>query len=326
MHFIGTFDGDGYAISNFSWTSDGKDHVALFGYVGASGQIKGLTLKNVNISAGTGDIIACLAGENNGHISNCYVYGSTSGECFVAGLVAINKGTIVNCSAISSASGTVDIAGGLVAWNFYGNISNCYTLGAINGSHRVGRLVGNNFSGMISNCYSKCTVSGTDKVGGLIGSNHGAWHNSPISNTYSTGTVNGNNYLGGLIGFGDPNDVFLSFWDIEKSGQMHSSGGVPKHTTSMKEISTFIDAGWDFSSPIWKICNGTNYPKLNWQKPVLGDFICPDGIDLFDFDVLAQDWLRSQGDSFEYPDITGDGKVKLDDLIIFVNNWLIESN
>jgi hypothetical protein len=59
----------------------------------------------------------------------------------------------------------------------------------------------------------------------------------------------------------------------------------------MQTESTFTSAGWDFTTPIWKMnCEGMSYPKLNWWEPVLGDFGCPDGVTLPDFSILASAW------------------------------------
>ena len=82
------------------------------------------------------------------------------------------------------------------------------------------------------------------------------------------------------------------FWDaqIQTTGTTESVGGNPDDlfdvractTAQMQDPNTFLTAGWDFLST-WDICEGTNYPKLTWQVPVLGDFGCPDGVDMFDF-------------------------------------------
>ena len=64
--------------------------------------------------------------------------------------------------------------------------------------------------------------------------------------------------------------------------------GILLTDTQMKQQASFVN--WDFVTPIWEICEGTNYPKLTWQIPI-GDFICPDGITMVDFSILAAAWL-----------------------------------
>lgn len=36
--------------------------------------------------------------------------------------------------------------------------------------------------------------------------------------------------------------------------------------------------------------NGTDYPRFVWQERLLGDFLCPDGSDFKDYEVLAGQW------------------------------------
>ena len=56
----------------------------------------------------------------------------------------------------------------------------------------------------------------------------------------------------------------------------------------------FTSAGWNFVTiPVWKMnCEGMSYPKLSWRQPMLGDFGCPDGVNMRDFVVLAEQARR----------------------------------
>ena len=101
-------------------------------------------------------------------------------------------------------AGNIDV-GGLVGWNFYSPVSNCYTTGIVSGTGgQVGGLVGTNQYSPIINSYATCSVSGNGwSVGGLVGQN---WASSTISKSYATGSVNGSNYrVGGLAGFNSEN-------------------------------------------------------------------------------------------------------------------------
>jgi hypothetical protein len=60
--------------------------------------------------------------------------------------------------------------------------------------------------------------------------------------------------------------IFASFWDIETTGQSTSAGGTGKTTTQMKTKSTFTSTGWDFTTPVWIIDEGNDYPRLWWQN------------------------------------------------------------
>ena len=89
-----------------------------------------------------------------------------------------------------------------------------------------------------------------------------------ISNCYSTGSVPGTEWtIGGLVGWNYEGTVTDSFWDIETSGQTTSAGGTGLPTDEMQMASTFTDAGWDFTIPIWIIDEGVDYPRL-WSQTV----------------------------------------------------------
>lgn len=90
--------------------------------------------------------------------------------------------------------------GGLVGYNYGGNIMHSYSMGTVSGDANVGGLVGDNF-GRIEYSYSAGTVSGS-AAGGLVGKNDSdvAGGLGTISNSYSTGTVSGDSSIGGLVG------------------------------------------------------------------------------------------------------------------------------
>ena len=105
--FTGVFDGNGYTISNFSYTSTYANRIGLFGDV--SGDIKDLGLIAPHVDAGAGRRVGSLIGGNSGAITNCYVEGGSvvAGRNEVGGLVGENyRGTITNCYATGSVTGT----------------------------------------------------------------------------------------------------------------------------------------------------------------------------------------------------------------------------
>ena len=55
-----------------------------------------------------------------------------------------------------------------------GTITNCYSLGSVEGKDYVGGLVGWN-GGTITDCHSSTDVSGDTWVGGLVGTNAGGF-------------------------------------------------------------------------------------------------------------------------------------------------------
>jgi hypothetical protein len=102
--------------------------------------------------------------------------------------------------------------GGLVGNKVDGDVSRCYSSGAIIGgdnSGDLGGLVGWNNGSSTSDCYSTCTVTGASSstyLGGLIGQNV----SSNIINCRSTGAVTGGDDsedIGGLIGYSDNGNI-----------------------------------------------------------------------------------------------------------------------
>jgi hypothetical protein len=209
----------------------------------------------------------------------------------------------------------------LCGGNSYGTIRNCYSTGSVTGSRSLlGGLCGENY-GVLSNCYSTGSVNGGFSVGGLCGNNRGT-----ISDCYSIGDVSGNGkYVSGLVA-SSGGIVTDSFWDVNTSGLDYSSGGVGKTTEEMQTKSTFTDAGWDFSTPIWKMnCEGMSYPKLSWWQPAKGDFLCPDGVNFVDYSFFASHWQEDNcgaSNDCDGRDLDLLGTVDIKDLGIFVDNWL----
>jgi len=310
--YTGIFDGDGHTISNFTYDSNTTFvPKGLFGAVGSAGCVKNLGLRDVSVH-GTYYTVGGLVGSLSGTIMNCYVEGgSVTGEYIVGGLVGFSKG---------------------------GNIFQCYSTCEVTGDNSVGGLAGySEDNSIISSCYSKGNVTGSGAIGGLLGANR---EGSIISNCYSAGRVVGDDDVGGLVGYhyNFYGDYTASFWDSDVNPDVNGIGnadepnveGLP--TVLMQTASTFTDAGWDFvgevingPNDIWDICEGTNYPKLVWSIPA-GDFMCPDGVNMFDFAVLGDAWFSdpNMGNWDPACDISEPNDNVIDglDLAVFVGNWL----
>jgi hypothetical protein len=130
------------------------------------------------------------------------------------------------------------------------------------------------------------------------------------------------------------------FWDSEVNPDVNDIGNgsdpnvMGRPTVEMQTGSSFTDIGWDFvgetangTDDTWDICEGTNYPKLVWQIPT-ADFTCPDGVNVFDFAVLASAWLSTPSDDNWNPacDISeqNDDIINVLDLAVFTENWLAD--
>jgi len=132
---------------------------------------------------------------------------------------------------------------GALAGENRGTISNCHSYADyLHGGRYVGGMVGLN-RGRMTNCRSDgSTIRGDEFVGGLAGSNEGT-----IANCYSTGaSVEGNEYVGALVGHNVLGEVIQSFWNIDRDGDLGSAAGEGKTTVEMRDVQTYLDAGWDF--------------------------------------------------------------------------------
>ena len=336
-NFTGTFDGDGHVISNLTYTSTNSTwNVGMFGSVGAGSIIKNLGIENVFMST-AGFNVGGLVGsyENYSYqpaatIINCYTTGIVSSGGSVGGIVGNYGGTISNCYSTVSVTGIGVYVGGLAGYG--ATISNCYSTGSVTGTGTrcyIGGLAGGGAT--ISNCYSTGSVTGTGTgcyIGGLAG--YLNRYGSTISNCYSTGSVTGTGvYVGGLLGYIRFVTINGCLWDIHTSGQSvgvgygSSTGIVGKTTAEMKTLSTFIDVDWDLITT-WSICDGTNYPKLQWQIPA-GDFVCPDGVNLVDYSFFAQQWQYTNceaNNDCDGTDLDISGTVDWEDMMIFCQHWL----
>jgi len=297
--FTGIFDGNGHGISNYNRTG------ALFAYLRAeSAMIKNLCLIKPDVRAIRSSGGALVDSLERGSVVNCHVVDGrvfSSGSNNVGGLVGFNSGSVSQCSAESNVSGRYYV-GGLVGAN-WGIICESFSSGSVSGDHAVGGMAGWNVLGAsISHCYARALVDGTDVAGGLVG-------------------------MGGTASY------MKCFWDSDVNpglngiGNMSDPDVIGKTTAEMQTESTFIDAGWDFvgetvngANDIWKICDGTNYPKLAWQEPLAGDFVCPDGVNMRDYAVLAAQWQLEKLSADVFPD-GGDGVVNFLDWSVFADAW-----
>jgi hypothetical protein len=287
--FSGAFDGNGLEVSHL--VIAGGDYLGLFGEVAASGEVRDLSLADVNVS-GSGGCVGSLAGSSAGAVTRCGSTGevAASGQS-AGGLVGSNRGRVSYCHATGHVTCTGSIRmssgfGGLVGWNS-GDLMGSYSTADVQGSDGAGGLVGYHDGPSLSQCFATGQVSGghagglvafsstriTDchssgrvlgsYAGGLVANNGGS-----AARCYSTGQVSGGTTpvgVGGLIGQNSGLAV-QCFWDIQTSGQAHSAAGAGRTTSQMQDIQTYLDAGWDF---VGETANGTHEI---WQMPQSGGY------------------------------------------------------
>ena len=221
ISFTGTFQGNGKTIANLYIHQPPSDNVVdlfgLFGWVGSTGVIDGVNLRDANIRIQYGAMVGALAGGNYGTIRDSSATGRINsdgpwGES-VGGLVGDNSGSIASSYAKVEIAGNAFYVGGLAGYNscrfpdytICGSIVASYSSGAdVTGNQsgdtvRVGGLVGAN-SGTINASYSHSLVKATSNnavVGGLAGANWGAgeitasYSHSPVKATGNGVSVGG---------------------------------------------------------------------------------------------------------------------------------------
>lgn len=142
--FNGIFDGNGFTISGLQINRSDElaYNAGLFGYVDSLGVIKNLTVRTSGAGLTVRSFSGVIAGNNQGNISNCAVYGSItnySGENLFKNL-------------------------GLICGTNGGEIHNVIGYGSVTGDDVFGALIGSN-EGIVSNIYS--TVATCDKLIGV---------------------------------------------------------------------------------------------------------------------------------------------------------------
>jgi len=211
--FRGTFNGNGYAVSNLYINQTEDEPTGLFGST-FQGTIKNVNLVNVNINGRL--CVGGLIGSANGtNIENCTISGNglIKGRKYVGGLVGYGDSiTISNCSASISVEGGIDgyvsslggYTGGLVGYMEYGLfITNSHADGAVTSRAQ-------NTGGFIGGTWAACTITNSYASGNLIlipsinnknaGGFIGDFSGGTLSKCYAAGNVSGTINIGGLIG------------------------------------------------------------------------------------------------------------------------------
>ncbi len=255
VEFTGTYDGNGYIISNLyiNSTNIGRSH-GLFsrikslsdqGVIIQTGTLKNITLLNPSVTA-PNNAGGLIGNPDDAIVINCRVIGGSvtaTGNNFVAGTA------------------------GALAGRFEGQISGSYSIGvtvtasdpANRGSANAGGLAGS-FDGYIINSYAINTVNG-EYAGGLMGFDQS--NGIPFINNYSASVVTGSLTTGGLIGaaLGTPS-ITASYYNSDSTTSSNSYGeGLT--TTEMRQRASFTD--WDLSDT-WFIDEGAGFPGLLEQK------------------------------------------------------------
>jgi hypothetical protein len=198
--FNGTFNGQGYTITNLNIKNTAGNYQGMFGEI--RGGVSNLGLANVSVTGNT--YVGGVAGRNNGTIQNCYTTGTVKGaDTHVGGLAGENYGEVWGCYSTANVEGR-GYTGGIAGSNT-SIVWDCYTTGTVNSINLgfAGGVAGiNNTNGVIQFCYATGTVSGgsgnqSNYAGGVVGNN-----TATIRNTVALGRAVCTewNYIGRIIG------------------------------------------------------------------------------------------------------------------------------
>ena len=199
--FSGTFDGDGFIISNiYSNQYHLYAHSETGGFFGsaAGATVKNLGLVNLDLTwtaPGEGfGYVGGIVGQNVLLIDNCYVTGSitatNSGPAYIAGIAGfLGAGTVSNSwselvlKVDASTTTSYSIASGIAGTCGAGSITKSYSKGSISINARdvaysggiAGYISG---AGLINNCWSSASISSVSpsdaRAGGITGRNNAA--------------------------------------------------------------------------------------------------------------------------------------------------------
>jgi hypothetical protein len=239
--FNGTLDGHDYTISNLYINNNSRTSSGLFVGINSMGWVTHLNLENIDITGGYN----------------------------AGGIAGWNFGTI-EISSITGDITATSIAGGIAGFSF-NSVDLCYskngliqTTSSAYGSN-AGGLVAFVAGGSITNSWSNMEVDIANRRGGLLG----YLQSSSVSNSYSYGNTNGHYCLIGDVNGGNGGN---SLCDIETSGTPYTTlctsgswsgeGFCNKSTSEMKNIQTYLDAGWTITEVEETLVNN-GYPYID---------------------------------------------------------------
>ncbi|EXJ11799.1 ZmpA/ZmpB/ZmpC family metallo-endopeptidase-related protein [Nitrincola nitratireducens] len=252
--FVGSFDGNGFALENLVINRPGKNDQGLFGRTNEGAELSRVSLKSVNVygSSYTG---ALVGRANATVIHRVRVEGDLSGRHSVGGIA----GEMTQNVSVANVRSQVRVRGynyigGLVGNSGSTHVRMAFSTGELSGAAYVGGLQGMQSGGLTEDSYSHARVRGAGYIGGLLGSiNSGS---AQLRRAYSAGQVLALNeasvQVGGLVGasgcfYGCP-VVSDSYWDTESSTVSVSAGGTGYSTAAMTwPYAQGVYQGWDFS-------------------------------------------------------------------------------
>ena len=212
--FAGTFDGNGYTISNF--TAGSSSEMVAFGGIITTTTVGRTDLDDtkLDLSLTTDDVVVKNLTIDNATVYSSAHFGVLIGTLSADGIfenIKITKATVSGGAGSGAASGYVGGLIGLITKDARVLANKCNVTGSITATRNVGGIIGghedaertyNNAMTVIRNCYVDATLISTNsygRAGGIVG----FWGNTAdytfssitIDSCYCGGTYKVNNAL-----------------------------------------------------------------------------------------------------------------------------------
>lgn len=249
--FTGTFDGNGYTISNLTIYNTDTFYAGLFACIGADGKVFDLTLENIALQ-GT-NYIGGVAGYALGAVTNCTVTGEitylSQNNCsvFLGGVAGRAENDLNGCTTEVAVTayevGGTAYAGGIAGYCAYNmqSVESAITLVSRSAvtvtkteSNSNAVYAGGIFGYVAERLKLQDCFAGGDVIaksenantyaGGLIG-----WlysYSNELMNCYSTVDVSGCNDVGGLIGWSYHSNTFNNCYSTGNVSGSSNVGGL----------------------------------------------------------------------------------------------------
>lgn len=263
--FTGSYDGNGWELSNVTVSETGPFYAGFFGLA------LGATLTQISIVSGSisgGTFTGGLVGRaEDSEISVVSSSATVTGTDHVGGLIGLQLGgSLTDAYATGTVTGSGDYVGGLVgriesSSTAKPNVTRAFATGNVSSptGWDVAGLIGLVLRGTVSQTYATGATIGDVFVAGLVGELDGSAYGG-----FDEATV-GDSFSSGIFTAGDPSSSGpLVGYEREPAEVTASSG---KTTAEMKDASTYV--GWNIGTTwtptaVWVICSGFNngYPHL----------------------------------------------------------------
>lgn len=207
--FDGVFDGNGKKITNLTISTPDATNAALFGVIGANGEVKNLTIEASSIS-GKGTTGA-FAGTLRGKLTDCVNRATVTGsDTYVGGLVGkaeTDNARISGCINYGTVTGSKNYVAG-IAGSFQGaaaaseiEMTNCVNHGVVNGAAYVAGIVATGKGAIISGCHNTGDITATGKyVAGILAYSA---NNIELIDCYNSGAIAGTDDVAGVLDTGN---------------------------------------------------------------------------------------------------------------------------